>query len=221
MSCSEVEYAEEGPASASASEIKRLVERFEDGESERTEQKSDQNHAEIGNAERGKVDQEDHQRGDPRDDRAHARNRHEELAIRGIVQDFGIHVAFVSDRTRMEVKPSAKSIPKRLPALQSEERGRVVAAHPHGAADKCRERGLRHEEEPAGRVFLDETVGRKDERGMMDGGALADGGAGHEGVVVDGLERGEADDVRLHHEETGWEHRNGGYSGQRSQRASR
>ena len=97
----------------------------------------------------------------------------------------------------------------------------MVAAHPHGAADKCRERGLRHEEEPAGRVFLDETVGREDERGVMDGGALADGGAGHEGVVVDGLERGEANDVRLHHEETGWEHRNGGYSGQRSQRASR
>lgn len=115
-------YAEEGPAGARASEIERLVERLEDGEGERTEQKGDQNHAEIGNAERGEVEKEDSQRGDPRDDGAHARDRHEELAVRGVVQNLGVHVAFGGGGPRMEVQPAAKSIPKRLPALQSEER---------------------------------------------------------------------------------------------------
>ena len=214
-------YAEEGPAGARASEIERLVERLEDGEGERTEQKGDQNHAEIGNAERGEVEKEDSQRGDPRDDGAHARDRHEELAVRGVVQNLGVHVAFGGGGPRMEVQPAAKSIPKRLPALQSEERRRVDVAHPHGAADERGERGLRHEEEPAGRVFVDETVGGGDERRVVGRGTLADGGAGHEGVVVDRLERGEADYVRFHYEETQWQHRNGEYSGQRSQRASR
>lgn len=64
---------------------------------------------------------------------------------------------------------------------------------------------------------MDETVRRRDERGVAEGGALADGGTLHQGVLVDRLVRWEADHVGFDDEETGDERDNGEYSGQRVQ----
>ena len=52
---------------------------------------------------------------------------------------------------------------------------------------------------------------------MAEGGALADGGTLHQGVLVDRLVRWEADHVGFDDEETGDERDNGEYSGQRVQ----
>ena len=197
--------AEEGPVGAGAREVERLVERFENGEGERAEEEGDQNHAEIGDADGGEVEQEDDQRGDPRDDRADARDRHEELPVHRVVQNLGVHVARRGGALRTQVQPAAEAVPERLPAAQAEEARGVVAAHSHRAANEGGQRGFGHQEEPAGRVFLHEAVRRGDQRRVVARGALADGRAGHEGVVVDRLERREADDVRLHHQEAGTE----------------